>query len=146
MSDYRAWATANDSFPLTVDLPGGRSFNTQAQLAVLLCPRPTLNPTRLTVKLPPTDLEGAQSTLAELAREWQVDAAEITQWAAAASRVTSDEHAYSTRVFKAAPIDFLRLEFQVEHHVIERQYVLDVLFSWNVEANTSEPEPAPQSA
>lgn len=45
--------------------------------------------------------------------------------------MTLDEHAYSTRVFRAEPIDFARLEFQAEHHVEEGDYVIDALFSWD---------------
>ena len=48
--------------------------------------------------------------------------------------MTSEQHAYSTRVFRAEPIDFVRLEFQVEHHVEEADYVIDTLFSWDTAA------------
>ena len=130
-SDHRAWASARASFPVTVQLPRRRTFTADAVLAVLLTATPGGDPTRLTVKLPATDLEGAHATLAKLAREWNADAAEIAQWAAAAARVTLDEHAYSTRVFRAEAIDFVRLELQVEHHVEDGAYVIDVLFSWH---------------
>ena len=36
-----------------------------------------------------------------------------------------------SRVFRAEPIEFVRLEFQVEHHVEEDEYVVDALFSWD---------------
>jgi hypothetical protein len=131
LSDHRAWASAGAPFQLTVQLPRDRAYVAVAQLAVLLSPALGGNPSRLTVKLPSTDLEGAHATLAELASEWNADATEVERWAAAAARVTLDEHAYSTRVFRAEPIDFVRLEFQVEHHVEEGDYVLDALFSWD---------------
>ena len=134
LSDHRAWANAGAPFPLRVLLPHQRAYATVAQLAVLLSPAPGGDPTRLTVKLPPTDLEGAHATLAELAREWNADADEIARWAAAAARVTAEEHAYSTRVFRAEPIDFVRLDFQVEHHVEEGDYLIDTLFSWDTAA------------
>ncbi len=153
LSDHRAWASAGAPFQATVQLPRGRAYVAVAQLAVLLSPVQGGNPTRLTVKLPSTDLEGARTTLAELAREWNADADEVAQWAAGAARVTLDEHAYSTRVFRAAPIDFVRLEFQAEHHVEEGDYVIDALFSWdeapvarahlNSATWSQGPEPAP---
>ena len=34
-------------------------------------------------------------------------------------------------VFAAQPIGFFRLEVQVEHHLDDDSYVLDLLFSWN---------------
>jgi hypothetical protein len=48
--------------------------------------------------------------------------------------VTTTHHAYSTRVFDAQPAGFVRVEFQVEHHVEQDKYVLDVLFSWDAPA------------
>lgn len=131
-SDHRAWASAAGSFPLTVLLPDGRGYATVARLAVLLGSAPGGNPDRLTVKLPTTDLEGAHETLAELARRWTIDEAPVARWAARAARVTPEDHAYSTRVFRAQPIEFVRLEFQVEHHVETHEYVVDALFSWEV--------------
>ena len=130
-SDHRAWASAAGSFALTVLLPGAGAYATVARLAVLVSSAPSRNPSRLTVKLPATDLEGAHETLAELARRWNLEEAAVARWAAAAARVTPENHAYSTRVFRAEPIEFVRLEFQVEHHVEEDEYVVDALFSWD---------------
>jgi hypothetical protein len=135
LSEHRVWGTGFNTFPLSVNLPGGRRYAASAQLAVLLSPARTANPTRLTIKLPPGDLQEAQSTLATLAHDWAADTAEIAQWGAAASTVTPEDHAYSTHVFRAEPIDLVRLEFQVEHHVVEQQYVIDVLFFWNADAS-----------
>jgi hypothetical protein len=39
-------------------------------------------------------------------------------------------HAYSTRVFSGQPIGAVRPEVQVEHHLDDDTYVVDVLFSW----------------
>jgi hypothetical protein len=131
-SDSRVWTNLQRRpFRVSVLLPGGRTFSTEAVLAVLLSPEPDGNPTRLTVKLPATDLDGALSKLAKLALEWQLDEAEITAWAARAAAVTTASHVYSTRVFSAQPVGFVRLEFQLEHHVEHDGYVVDGLFSWD---------------
>jgi hypothetical protein len=130
-SDHRAWASAGGDFALTVLLPGGRAYSAVARLAVALSTVRGGEPTRLTIKLPPADLDGASATLTELARQWNADVDAVAQWAAAAARVTLEEHAYSTRAFRAQPIGFVRLEFQVEHHVESDDYVIDALFAWN---------------
>lgn len=140
-SDHRTWGTGFGTFPVTVELPRGRSYTAVGRLAVLLSPSPGADPTRLTIKLPSADLPEAHTILAGLARDWNADAAEVAQWAAAASAVTLDEHAYSTRVFRAEPVDFVRLEFQVEHHVVEQQYVVDVLFAWDATATPATDSP-----
>jgi hypothetical protein len=130
-SDHRAWERAGAPFELTVRLPHGRTYAATARLAVMRSTTPGSDPTRLSVKLPTTDLAGAKAALLALAREWHADADETEQWAAAAARVTLDDHAYSTRVFPAQTIGFVRLEFQIEHHVAEDEYVLDTLFTWD---------------
>jgi hypothetical protein len=121
--DTRTWASTAAPFPLKVLLPEGRTFTTQARLVVLANDR-------LLVKLPSTDLHGARRTLDELARTWHADGEEVAAWASAAAEASPDEYAYATHVFPAEPIDFVRLELQVEHHVEEDDYVVDVLFSW----------------
>ena len=62
---------------------------------------------------------------------WGLDKDAISLWTDRAAATTTASHAYSTRVFRAAPIDFLRLEVQVEHHLEPDAYVLDILFSWD---------------
>ncbi len=129
--DHRAWTgAAHRAFRVTVLLPGSRAYVALATLAALVSPEPGGEPARLTVKLPPTDLAGARRTLEDLAREWSLDAAEVTRWAAAAESATPSDHAYSTRVFRADPIGSVVLEFQVEHHLEDDAFVLDALFSW----------------
>jgi hypothetical protein len=131
-SDTAVWSNPQRRpFRVSVSLPGGRAFSTEAVLAVLSSSEPDGNPTRLTVKLPATDLEGAGRTLAGLPHEWQLDEAEVAAWAARAAKVTTASHAYSTRVFAAQPADFVRRELQVEHHVEPDAYVVDALFSWD---------------
>jgi len=131
-SGSRVWTNPQRRpFRVSITLPAGRTLSTEAVLAVLMSPEPDGNPTRLTVKLPATDLDGVRSTLAELAPEWKLDEADIAAWAARAAAVTTTSHVYSTRVFAAHPTGFVRLEFQVEHHVEQDKYVLDGLFSWD---------------
>lgn len=121
--DTRTWASTATPFPLRVLLPEERTFTTQARLVVL-------TNDRLLVKLPSTDLPGARLTLDELARTWHADGDEVAAWAEAAAEASPDAYAYATHVFPAEPIDFVRLELQVEHHVAEDEYVVDMLFSW----------------
>ena len=121
--DPRTWASTAAPFPLKVLLPAERTFTTQPRLVVL-------TNDRLLVKLPSTDLAGARLTLDELARTWHADGDEVAAWAEAAAEASPDAYAYATHVFPAEPIDFVRLELQVEHHVEEDDYVVDVLFSW----------------
>jgi hypothetical protein len=128
--DTRTWASTATPFPLKVLLPHGRTYTTQARLVVLTSSATGGDPDRLLVKLPSTDLGGARRTLDELARTWHASSGEIAAWGAAAEEASPDAYAYATHVFPAHPIDFVRLELQVEHHVEEDDYVVDVLFSW----------------
>ena len=129
--DSRVWTSLRRRpFRVTVSLPGERVFSTEAVLAVLLSQESDANPSRLTVKLPEADLEGALEALAGLAREWRLDEDAIASWAARAASATTESHVYSTRVFAAQPAGFVRLELQVEHHVEQDRYVVDALFSW----------------
>jgi hypothetical protein len=106
-------------------------FSADAVLAVLSSAEPGGNPTRLTVKLPATNLQGARRTLARLAIQWQLNQADIAAWAARAEAVTMASHAYSTRVFGAQAAGLVRPELQVEHHIERDAYVVDALFSWD---------------
>ena len=129
-----AWTQPRGTFALAVSLPDGRCFTADARSAVLVAQDQGGRPTRLVVKLAATDFEAARSTLVALAGKWGADRGAIDGWASAAARVTADDHAYSTRVFPARSVEFVRLEFQVEHHVSEGDYVIDVLFSWDEKA------------
>jgi hypothetical protein len=134
-SNDRTWAQPHrQPFPITVMLPNRRAFRSETTLAVMLSPDPDTNPKRLIVKLPAADLKGARDTLDQLASSWGLDKGEIALWAERAAATTTASHAYSTRVFRAVPIDFVTLELQVEHHLEPDVYVLDVLFSWDADA------------
>ena len=127
-SAQRTW-TAAAPFAVNVLLPQNRSYSAVAQFAALT----STTPARFVVKLPPSDRKSATVALTTMAREWGANAAEIRRWATETARVTSRERAYSTRVFRAAPVGNVRIELQVEHHLSEDQYVIDVLFSWDPE-------------
>jgi hypothetical protein len=131
-SHTQVWANPKRQFfQITVMLAGGRAFRSEATLAVVQSPGADADPTRLIVKLPATDLKGTRSALDQFGSSWGLDKDAIAHWADRAAVTTTASHAYSTRVFRAAPIDFVRLEVQVEHHVEPDAYVLDVLFSWD---------------
>jgi hypothetical protein len=118
-------------FKVSVLLPGGRTFSTDTVLAVLLGVAADRPPSRLSIKVPTSDLADTKRRLERLAQHWQLDESEIAAWSQRAAAATTASHAYSTRVFAAQPIDFVQLEVQVEHHLDDDSYVLDVLFSWH---------------
>jgi hypothetical protein len=128
--DVRAWANPRHRpFPIRVRLPGGRHYSGQAQLVKLYRPLRAWNPTRLTVKLPAANLQTAELTLRQLAREWSLDEGAVAAWIAEVGRPATLDHHYSTRVFTAERVGFVEIEIQVEHHVAEDQFIIDVLFS-----------------
>jgi hypothetical protein len=100
-------------------------------LAALIGPTADAPPNRFTIKLTPMNLAEARRTLNRFARDWGIDADEIALWSQRAAAASTASHAYSTRVFPAAPISFVRLEIQVEHHLNDDTYVIDVLYSWD---------------
>jgi len=131
-TESRTWGDLQRQlFKISVLLPGRRTLSTDTVLAVLLGAAADDPPSRLSIKLPSSDLADAKRRLERFALEWQLDASEIAAWAQRAAAATTTSHAYSTRVFAAQPIGFVRLEVQVEHHLDDDSYVLDLLFSWN---------------
>ncbi len=128
--EVRAWADPRHRpFQIEVGLPGGRRYRGQAQLVKLYRPTGTSIPTRLTVKLPTANLETAERTLRELAREWSLDEGAVAAWIAEVGRPAALNHHYSTRVFTPERVEFVEIEIQVEHHVAEDQFIIDLLFS-----------------
>jgi hypothetical protein len=127
----RVWMDARRApFAVTVALPGGRAYEAQAEMAAMLASDPAGGPDRLTVQLPPAGLTAAARLLSQYAAEWGFPAGAVTAWQAGTSdRAPGDRH-YSTHVFTAEPAGFAHLEFQVSHHVRERDYVITALFSW----------------
>ena len=119
---------------VTVALPGGRAYRAHAEMAAMLSSAPAGSPDRLTVQLPPTSLDAAARLLGEYAAQWGFPAAAVTAWRTSASRRPPGDRHYSTHVFTAEPIGFVHLEFQVSHHVRERDFVVAALFSWHSHA------------
>jgi hypothetical protein len=116
-------------FPICVKLPNGRRYEGRPQLVKVYRPVRTSSPTRLTVKLPPADLAATEETLRELARDLYLDEGAVGEWIAEVGRSAAMDHHYSTRVFVAERIEFVEIEVQVEHHVAEARFIVDILFS-----------------
>jgi hypothetical protein len=133
--DSRIWMNPNRRpFDLTVQLPGGRVYRARAAEAALLSSTGGGDPDRLLVQLPTADVDTTQPLLFEYAAQWGFPRDAVTGWRTGVERrVGSDRH-YSTHVFTPEPVDFIRLEFQVSHHVRERRFVVSTLFSWTATA------------
>jgi hypothetical protein len=127
----RVWMSpARAPFDLTVALPGGRVYHARAEMAVMLGSDRAGDPDRLTVQLPPAGLDTAARLISEYAPEWGFPAAAAETWRTSASQHAPGDRHYSTHVFTADDIGFVHLEFQVSHHVRERDFVVAALFSW----------------
>ena len=95
---------------------------------------PTGNPGRLIVQLPPAGIDAAERLLAALAAEWGFPAAAGASWRADAERRERGDHDYGTRVFTADDAGPVHLEFQISHHVRNRESLVTALFSWDTPA------------
>jgi hypothetical protein len=71
----------------------------------------------------------AEQALRQLARDLLFDAGEVAAWANETSRPAELGHHYSTRIFRGERTGVVGVELQVEHHVAERDFIIDVLFS-----------------
>jgi hypothetical protein len=69
--------------------------------------------------------------LNDLAAEWGFPASAVAAWETSAKHGESPDRHYATRVFTCSAVGFVRLEFQVAHHVQDRKAVLTALFSWD---------------
>ncbi|HTX07043.1 MAG TPA: hypothetical protein VME22_00445 [Solirubrobacteraceae bacterium] len=118
-------------FKVEVDLPTGRVYTADAEMvAATSFPAPG-PPNHLSVRLAPMDLEAAEACLGQYATAWGVAPNEIAKWQSSAAGLASSTHrAHSTQVFRPAPVDFVRLEFEVAHHVGDKFFVISALFSW----------------
>jgi hypothetical protein len=121
-------------FDLTIALPGGRAFHARAEMAVMLSSARAGDPDRLTVQLPPAGLETAARLIGEYAAQWGFPATAVEAWHTNTSQRAPGDRHYSTHVFTAEDIGFVHLEFQVSHHVRERDFVVAALFSWHSQA------------
>ena len=118
-------------FKVEVDLPGGRVYKANAEM-VAATSFPASGPTNhISVRLPPLDLNAAEECIGQYAVAWSIDPKEVSKWKTSAAGLASSTHrAYSTRVFRPAAVDFVRLEFEVAHHVGDKFFVISALFSW----------------
>jgi hypothetical protein len=137
-ADSRIWMNPRRTpFDLTVQLPYGREYHAQAELAVILSSARGGNPDRLTVQLPPESLDATARRLGDYTREWGFPPNAVAAWRAEAGHRQSGDRYYGTHVFRADDIGVVRLEFQVAHHVAhsegerERACVITGLFSWS---------------
>jgi hypothetical protein len=128
----RVWMNPRRTpFDVTIALPGGRVYRARAEMAVMLSSAPAGDPDRLTVQLPPADLATAARLIGGYAAQWGFPTDAVAAWRAGASHRGSSDRHYSTHVFTPADIGFVHLEFQVSHHVRERDFVVTALFSWH---------------
>jgi hypothetical protein len=116
-------------FPIGVKLPGGKRYEGRPKLVKLYRPVRASSPTRLTVKLPAADLVTTEGTLRQLARDLYLDESLVAAWIEEVGRSVAMDHHYSTRVFVAERVEFVEIEIQVEHHVAEARFIIDILFS-----------------
>lgn len=117
-------------FDLEVALPGGRAYRALAELAVMLSSTHAGDPDRLTVQSASAGLDATQRLIAQYAAEWGFPADAVAGWRGGAKRRASSDRDYSTHVFTPDDVGFVHLEFQVAHHVRERDFVVAALFSW----------------
>jgi hypothetical protein len=118
-------------FKVEVDLPAGRVYKADAEM-VAATSFPASGPTNhITVRLPPLDLDAAEECLRQYAVAWGIDPNEVSNWKTGAAGLgSSTDRAHSTQVFRPAPVDFVRPEFEVAHHVGDKFFVISALFSW----------------
>ncbi len=119
------------SFDLAVRLPEGRTFRARVVLAMVDAESAD-GAGRLAARMPAQpELEETLRVLRGLAPEWGIDPAEVATWGEHAQAVTAARpHLYSTRVFPGRDVGGVHVEFQVEHHVVEGEFVLHAFFTW----------------
>jgi hypothetical protein len=89
------------------------------------------DPDRLTVQLPPADPGHSRTADRRVRGAVGLPRRRGAAWRTSASRGAPGDRHYSTHVFTAGDIGFVHLEFQVSHHVRERDFVVAALFSWH---------------
>jgi hypothetical protein len=127
----KVWADPrHPSFPVRVELPGNREYRARAEIAVMLSSTIGGAPDRLMVRLPPVSLEAGARLIRDYAEQWHFSDGGIDEWHVNARSSESGDRRYRTHVFRASDIDGVHLEFQVSHHVRERDVVIAPMFSW----------------
>jgi hypothetical protein len=134
----RIWMNpGHEPVEVTVNLPSGHVYHAQAAMAAMLSPASTRDPDRLTVQLPAAALDATGRLLAQYAATWGFPADEVATWrtgaapsAPAGAEDDTVAFTYSTRVFTGTDAGFVHVEFQVSHHLRERDFVITALFTW----------------
>ena len=134
----RIWMNrGHEPVEVAVNLPGDRVYHAGAAMAAMLSPASTSDPDRLAVQLPAAGLDTTGRLLAHYAAAWGFPFDEVTTWRASAAPSASagpaddtGPFAYSTRVFTGTDAGFVHVEFQVSHHLPERDFVVTALFTW----------------
>ena len=119
-------------FKVEVDLPAGRVYKADAEM-VAATSFPASGPTNhISVRLPPLDLNAAEECIGQYAVAWGIKATDVAKWKNNAVALANSSHrAHSTQVFRpTTPLDFVRPEFEVAHHVGDKFFVISALFSW----------------
>jgi len=117
-------------FEIEVLLPEEHTYRAWAEMAVMLS-GPGDQPGRLTVQLPPMGIEACRAQLDTLSADWGFPADAAAAWYDGAKRRESGDRHYQTHVFTGSDVGPVHVEFQVAHHVRDREAVLTALFSWN---------------
>jgi hypothetical protein len=84
------------------------------------------------LQLPPTAIDFSKELLTALAAEWDFPAEAAVAWHFDAKHRESSDRSYMTNVFTCSNVGLVHLEFQVAHHVQDRQAVVTALFSWQL--------------
>jgi hypothetical protein len=114
-----------------VRVPDQAVFRAQAETIAVLKFGGAPHPNHVAVTLAPTDLDATERRLREYAADWQIDIAQVHAWKQDAEKLdSSPDRTHSTRILRRSPIGFVHLEFEVSHHVRERQFHIAALFSW----------------
>jgi hypothetical protein len=138
----QAWMNTDlQPFKVEVKLPGGRSFHSEADAVVVLCPDGERDPERVIVRLPLGDREETERRLGGYAqldlRTEAIPAASVEGWREDIE--AQREHHYSTRVFTPGKVDTVQIEFQVAHHVGENRFVITIHLTWHESFEPGEP-------
>lgn len=133
-ADSRVWMNPNRRpFDLTVRLPGGRAYRIRAAEAVMLNSSPGGDPDRLMVQRPASGLTAGttEALIRRYAAEWGFAAEAAEGWRTGVENRRRSDRDYSTHVFTPEhDLGFVRLEFQVSHHVRDDTFMVSALFCW----------------
>jgi hypothetical protein len=117
-------------FKVEIDLPGARVYEADAEMVAATSFPASGPPNHISVRLPPLDLNATEACLRRYAADWGIDPNDVSNWKTSTAGLAGADRAHSTQVFRPAAVDFVRLEFEVAHHVGDSFFVISALFSW----------------